>query len=822
MSGIDVQKLASTYTTFVAAKQALSSGEIRTEEYNALIQFKNASGDQNFYGQGTTVESNPDSGELTDEQRAAKERARQAELAEVEAAKRHVKKDGVTTEEGVITSHGNGTTYTFDIKAPTKHKEKTTKDEERARMARYYDEETGEWIERGEKYKTNKEVRKALKAKEKEIKSEAKAAKKEAKAANKEAKKAREAYAKYDAEIEKLLASGLTMDQIKKDHADLVKNWNDAKAKFEDSEARSMDATARRMDAKEELSQVHQAHTASKRTNFLRKTGVGADKRAYNANVDAQNRLADRVVVRTEAEKDRIKNSPEMKDKDIKVASDKDIQVLKSLSTLARKYMDESSDPKEKAVWQELANLTKKDNDGRLYFDADTKQVQDALIDLTGGDMRLNYTEQQIISKETGMSMSEVRSVFKTYGFEAPNPLGKRVVNGLVAAAPVAATMGLSYLLTKSKSSAEAHAESTAEDHAVADASQTTVVSGEVTAEVEGQRLHFDFPDGSEWNKVIAGKSVTEYYEAVATANAHAEAHSKAFASATAACEAVATLSPAALVAAPALAFLAGFAKKPAEISAVQAGVTTEKMSKFVEVFKHNKNKNVGNQIIQMAGHITGDKAVDRALIVAVLNQDIGSQNTNPTLRELRNALNHLDAIKAEVDKFKKLPPAPPEEPPTPPVEPPTPPVEPPAPPAEPRKVYHADGNITHKVKKGEVLETIVKAKYPGVNPQVAMEAVAKANGLKDKNSLLIDQVLVLPDIGDVRALEDAEVRTVRGGRRIKFNPTRKNGQETGEVYEGPEHRGSHSGETVVDSYTGEGARQRAKKRAEELNNGQK
>ena len=31
-----------------------------------------------------------------------------------------------------------------------------------------------------------------------------------------------------------------------------------------------------------------------------------------------------------------------------------------------------------------------------------------------------------------------------------------------------------------------------------------------------------------------------------------------------------------------------------------------------------------------------------------------------------------------------------------------------------------------------------------------------------------------------------------------------------------------NSGETVVDSYTGEGARQRAKKRAEELNNGQK
>ena len=40
---VDVQKLATTYTTFEAAKKALQSGQINTEAFNALITFKNAS-----------------------------------------------------------------------------------------------------------------------------------------------------------------------------------------------------------------------------------------------------------------------------------------------------------------------------------------------------------------------------------------------------------------------------------------------------------------------------------------------------------------------------------------------------------------------------------------------------------------------------------------------------------------------------------------------------------------------------------------------------------------------------------------------------------
>ena len=644
-----------TLRSFQDVEDALKANQITRKQAKALKALfpkpaKNS-------GKGVSLEKS-DAKALSTEQKTAKEQARQEVLAEVAKAKEQaattddkvaqIKKDGVKTEYGVISSHGEGTAYTFDIKAPGERKVKTTKDQERARMARYYDENTGKWIERGEELKTNKEVRKALRAKEKEIKEEAKTAKKENKALTKELSKGQKELAELNI---KRLKGEVTKEQFEAKEKEIAQLQAKAQNKADEAAV-----------ARDELEQVHQAHTASKRTNFLRKTGVGADKRAYNNNVEADNRLLDRVVVYSDEDKKVLEKAPEMKNRTVKVASDKDLMVLQQLSAKAEQYMSETTDPKEKAMWQELANVFKDEKGNQIPLNQlDTAKVQDALTDLTGGDRRLNYTEQQIIAKETGMSMSEVRHLFHTYGFEAPHPIGKRIVNGLVAAAPVAATMGLSYILTKSKSHAEAHSEATATDDAVADASKTEVVKGEVTSTASTPGYKFDWIDpytGEEIHKRFSGATVsqTEYYEAVSIANAHAEAHAKAFASADAACEAVATLSPAALIAAPALAFLVGFAKRPAEKGATK-DVKAEKLAEMVSMYTHNKNKNIGNQIVQMAGQITGDEATDRALIAAVLRQDIGSQNTVATTRELRSALAHLDAIKAEVDKFKKLPP---------------------------------------------------------------------------------------------------------------------------------------------------------------------
>ena len=755
---------------------------------------------------GTTVQANPNDKELTADQRAKKDQARQAELAEIANAKKQVQEKGVETDHGNVTAYQitykegdkekTTSDFTFDIKAPKEEQQKIKKDAEQARMARYYDEKTGEWIELKDG-KTMKEVRAELKEKRAELKAEKKQAKKDLKALNKELKQA-------NAELIELRAKH-ARGQITQQELEAAQN------KVNDLTTRASQLAQTATEAREEYSQVKQAHKASKGK------GIGGDTRAYNANVKANNRLYNREVFYDEASAKAAKDNPANKDKTIKVATNEDLMVLQQLAATAERHLGEESSPKERAVWKELANLFKDENGNQISLDKlDTKKVQDALIDITGGDMRLNYTEQKIVAKETGMSMSQVRHAFKTYGFEAPHPIGKRLVNGLVAAAPVAATMGLSYLLSKNKSHAEAHSEQMDVDDAVADATQTTIVNGEVTATTPGGKIDWVASNGEEFHKRFAGQSVTEYYEAVATANAHAEAHAKAFATADAACTAVAALKPAALVGAPLLAFLAGAARTPAEISAVKGAATTQKMATYVDVFKKNKNKNIGNQIVQMAGQITGDKAVDRALIVAVLDHDIGSQNTTPTTRELRSALAHLDAIKAEVDKFKKLPPKEEQQ-------------------EEqqqqiqqqqqqqqqqPKKEYHADGNNTYKVEKNDILGNIVRAKYPGVNPFKAMEAIKKANGLKDINSLRVGQVLELPEVDGVKP-SDAAAKKHIGGKKIKYRPTKTDAQERGTVYEGKEHDGSHDGEKVVDSYTGDGAKARAKKRADELNNQQ-
>lgn len=700
---------------------------------------------------GTTVEVNPDQVELTPEELAAKVTQRQEELDAV-AKMKEISQKGIITEEIVINSE-NGV-LTADIKAPKKMKEKHTIAQEQARMARYtyYDEATGETtiITGAENLRNKKDAMKA----------ERKAAKKAQKKYNKEWKNA----AKEAAKAEDQMRMGkATTQQVEA-----------AKQKRDNAQANLDKATNARTTSKEEYERVKQSYKAAQGpdTTGSDYRGMKGVTKAYNDNVKATNKLVKREVFFDKADYEKAKDNPATKGQKIVLASDQDRIVLNMLASTAQQHLDAASSPEEKAIWKELANIFKDENGKPLpYNQVDTDKVQDALIDLTGGDGRLNYTEQNIISKELGVSMSDVRHLFHTYGFEAPHPIGKRLTNGAIEAAPVAATMGLSYLLTRHK----VHAQDTREAVSHAEATNVVTTTSSATAEatavadVPGKTYNwFDPETGEEVIDRIAGahEEVTKYATAIATATAKATASADAFASATAVAEAVAALSPAGLIAAPALAFLAGAAKRPVECSAAVAGASAEKLASFVKMYKHNDNKNIGNQIVQMAGQITGNKAYDRAIIVAVLEHDIGSQNTVPRTRELRNALAHLDAIKAEVDKFKRIPP-PPE---------PT-PVVTPAP--KPEYCYDTkEGDLvkpnTHTVKRGEVLSTILKAKYPGVKYKDALDAFMKANpDLKDPNSLQVGQEFVLPDIGEIKPDMGANVRTVSGGKRIVFRPSK-------------------------------------------------
>ena len=323
---VDVQQLAGKYTTIKAATEALQKGELSPENFQALLSFKHESEDDAFY-KGLQVEQNPASQELTSEQKEAKDKAKaqqeeevaqmkaQAAAASKEDKVAQVKQGGVTTQEGVITSHGDGTAYTFDIKAPSGYRTKETKDDERARLARYYDEKSGEWIERGDRYATNKEVRKALRAKERELKSDAKAAKKREKQLQKELSEAR----KSQAAAYRAYVKGRMSDE---EYAKILK-------KTDELEQERLQASADYADARLERQEAHAAYRSSRRTGLFRKTGVGADKRAYNANVKANNRLVNTEVYYDKTALKCAKDQCETDGMRLKLATDDDQSVMK-------------------------------------------------------------------------------------------------------------------------------------------------------------------------------------------------------------------------------------------------------------------------------------------------------------------------------------------------------------------------------------------------------------------------------------------------------------------------------------------------------------
>ena len=714
-----IGQLAQTYKTNAAALRALNEGKITQENYVALVQHNAANAD--FF----EVEKS-DAQPLTPEQQAVKQNAeldnqivtagmkvlpeKTADLSKTLAAmnpeqKQEVltllnqigearkadkptteleaqldekmrpfilKGNGVETASADITAHRSesskgeqSTSFTTDLQAPKAKMEKHTRRQEKQEMARYYDEKTGTWIEAESDSKEDLKANKAaLKQKRAELKDDKKAAQKDAKAKMKALEEANEKY--QQARIAKMKGEATEAD-VEAAEQEMLAAREDARA-----------AVEKREDAVEEYAQVRQAHKAAKGK------GIGGDTRAFNKNVKANNRMVDREVYFTEAEADAAKAANPDNKGNIKVASKDDLNVLMALSMTAESQLEKAESPEAKALWTELANLFKDENGNPVDLDkVDTRKVQNALIDITGGDMKLDLSEQDVLRaelKDKGVSGGDIRHLFKTYGFDVANPTAKRIVNGLKEAAPVLVTMGLAQLLTRNRSKAVAHAEdrqtatSTAEQTVTTVAEDTQSATATATAHAEAWTEDQVFSYVDEYGRTrdlrIAGQFAEDtqtasetakaYAKAVATATAKASASATAFASATAAAEAVAKLSPLGLVAAPALAFLAGFTKHPVETSAAK-GATTEKMATYVEVFNKNKNKNIGNQIIQMAGQITGDEAVDRALIVAVLDHDIGAQNTTPTTRELRATLEHLKAIQNEVKNMKTVVENPPE-----------------------------------------------------------------------------------------------------------------------------------------------------------------
>ena len=469
----------------------------------------------------------------------------------------------------------------------------------------------------------------------------------------------------------------------------------------------------------------------------------------------------------------------------------------KSHSEADKKLMDETME--KYSPYLEAFGAKKDEKTGKYSLSGQeqlvikAKPYQEALANLSGKDFEFNIDEVQAIHDQTGLSKHAIRSTVKEYGFGAENK------NWLpwVAALGTAATVGLLENLFDHKKVAEAHSHDERTSFAEASDSQT------VTVEVPGYRINYTDPiTGEEDNWVRQGQSAT----ATASAYASTYAHSVADASA----RAVAKIPFLSRLAGPVGAGIAAFIACKPEARDVFNG-NVDAVLNDLNLVKGTEAKAFVYQIQNMEfvdgnGEKLSKQQAD-VIKAAVLKAAMGGETKKMNETELAAAFLNLQETQKQI-KNMKIEPLPEPEP------------EPsPNPNPEPvKKEYHADGNNVYTVEKNDILGNIAKAKYPGVNPYKAMKAIQKANGLKDINSLVVGQTLELPEIDGVKPTDAAAKKHI-GGKKIKFRPTKTNAQETGTVYEGKEHKGSHNGENVVDTYTGKGAKARAKERAAELNN---
>ena len=405
----------------------------------------------------------------------------------------------------------------------------------------------------------------------------------------------------------------------------------------------------------EQLKQIKQARQAAEGK------GIRKAKGAQHDNSDAETRVSRRqVYMDKEAAKAAVEKGAD--EDDVRVATEDDMATLEALVLTAANKYENASSAETKAIWRELVELQYEiGEDGKIVTDekgnfkqkqpiaeVQTRDIQNALADLAGGDFCANYSEREIIADETGRSKQDVRHMFLTYGFDAPAAIGKRLVNGAIAGAPAFAA-GMLGLLMKNRAEAHARTVSTADAHAV----QRKQGELSVTAEVWQPDKRTEYKDefGRTRTKIEAGDHVsnteTLVYDIVAEASSHAEAVAEAFAKVAARIPVAAAFLPAAA------SFLAGFLRNPGECAATKAA-TKEKLAEFVNMYKGSSSKKLGNQVIQLQKQISdlcGDERFGVAITAAVLERADGSQNTVMTRREIEAAVRMLEGI---VEQLKK------------------------------------------------------------------------------------------------------------------------------------------------------------------------
>lgn len=453
---------------------------------------------------------------------------------------------------------------------------------------------------------------------------------------------------------------------VEGDQLKALKKQIDAEYKEAEKAAKKMpteENTARAQKLYEERAMIRAAESGK---------GIGRATSTHNKNVKAIQNLIDTQVFYTEADKRGHEQAAKARGEEIRatLVEPRDLNVIGHLVAKAKDKIanaPEGERASTEALWGELANMCEVDKNGNVVGEyPDPEKVKNALIDITGGGAQLSISEMKIVAEATGCSDGDVRHAFRAYGFEAERPIGKKILNGLKAAAP-AAVMTLASLLFANKKTAKADAHSRAENTVNFHAEDTQTVTGHNTTTTitnnvtPGTTTYTVDPNTGEiLTHQTAGSTTTSSTttDSPFDVTAHASVSGSVTAVAESAVSVVATAvakgAPLAGAALTAYEFIKGLVKTPYEKGVVN-GADMYKVTHFTELVKGDDNKKIASQIQQMVGGLTGDRDMDAKIITAVLDQENGSQNSILDKRELEMALQDLLEIQRN---FQKVQPA--------------------------------------------------------------------------------------------------------------------------------------------------------------------
>ncbi len=302
--------------------------------------------------------------------------------------------------------------------------------------------------------------------------------------------------------------------------------------------------------------------------------------------------------------------------KGVKVASDDDMEALtklQSLGTQAIKEAEESGDEAAikaaHAKYDDYVNIFGQNEDGSVdYTNINVRNVQNVLVDMSGGDQRFNIDETRVFADKLNMKNSDIEDLADTFNFGHESRYNAKWRAAGIAAG--AALVGNAINAAFGNTHSHQHAES------------TSVAEGQT---VQG-KVEWIASNGEEFRHIYKAQGG----QAVASAVA----------------DACAKIPVVGQLAGPALAGVTAFILTKGQPEDLFNGANAEAVLENIQTADKDARP-VLKQIRDM--EITGDPKRDAAIKLAVIKASMGEDTKACNLRELSKAYIDLKNTKEKI-----------------------------------------------------------------------------------------------------------------------------------------------------------------------------